>query len=70
MYKAMPPFGKFSCRLEAIAELKRQLVVINDAVDAQVPKPLYQPMELRYENPYLGFQNPLEGRMKLRCIGL
>ena len=37
LYKATPPFGIFGSRLDAIAELKRQLRVLNDAADAEGP---------------------------------
>jgi len=37
MYRAVPPFGAFQSRLEALDELKRQLKVIDDLVDDEGP---------------------------------
>ena len=44
MYKASPPFGTYDNRHEAIAELKRQLAILEDLVDPEgthaPPEPL------------------------------
>jgi len=37
LYKATPPFGIFGSRLEALAELRKQLIVLNNAADATGP---------------------------------
>ena len=37
LYKATPPFGTFGSRLEALAELRKQLLVLNDAADVTGP---------------------------------
>lgn len=37
LYKATPPFGIYGSRLEALDELRRQLLVLNDAADATGP---------------------------------
>jgi hypothetical protein len=33
MYKASPPFGSFDNRLDALAELKKQMAVLEDMAD-------------------------------------
>eukprot|EP00960_Hanusia_phi_P032434 749850-Hanusia_phi.AAC.4 len=37
MYRAAPPYGQFTSRVEALQELAKQLQVINDYVDAKGP---------------------------------
>jgi len=37
LYKATPPFGIFGSRLEALAELRKQLIVLNNAADETGP---------------------------------
>jgi len=37
MYKAVPPFGAFSSRAAALAELRKQLLVLDAAADAEGP---------------------------------